>query len=219
MTTTRHEFLTMLHDLLKPKVYLEIGVQNGGSLNLAHAAEVAIGIDPVPLVSETGNQRIFRMTSNQYFGSTRPPLDVDLAFIDGSHLFEDALSDFLNIAELCHTKSVVVFDDVLPYSQEIAERTMPPGGDWTGDVWKVPRILSVVAYDDFDMAWVDTWPTGTFVVWNFTGRAVSLVAQFPEIVDTWTRWTTVPDYVLNRSTAVQPEDVIDKIREDLCGTQ
>src|SRR5262245_53047739 len=108
----------MLHDLLKPKVYLEVGVQYGLSLDLAYAAEVAIGIDPNPLRGPNGNEQIFTMTSDEYFG-TMDQLPIDFAFIDGSHLYEDALKDFINIAALCHEKSVVVFDDVLPYNEAI----------------------------------------------------------------------------------------------------
>ena len=44
---TRHEFLEQLHLALKPKTYLEVGVQHGTSLVLAHGAELAIGIDPI----------------------------------------------------------------------------------------------------------------------------------------------------------------------------
>lgn len=228
---TRHQFLTMLHDLLKPELYLEIGVQYGLSLDLAVYSEVAIGIDPQPLVQPKGNQMIYTMTSNEYFaqgwdnGNHRK---VDLAFIDGSHLFEDALRDFNNIARYCTNRSVIVFDDVLPYNQEIAARTMPPAGDWTGDAWKVvPIIKGKLGLTGTEMMLVDTFPTGTFVVWNlpihernghrtFDLRLVELELEYEDIVSEYMVSDFVPLQVIDRSRAHQAQYVLDRIKEDLC---
>ena len=226
---TRHQFLTMLHDLLRPKVYLEIGVQYGLSLDLAVHSEQAIGIDPNPLVQEKGNQLIFRKTSDDYFAVEDPTHpEVNMAFIDGSHLFEDVLRDFNNVAKLCDRNSVIVFDDVLPYNQEIAARTMPPAGDWTGDAWKVvPIIKGKLGLTGTEMMLVDTFPTGTFVVWNlpirerdghrtFDLRLVELELQYEDIVAEYMVSDFVPLSVIGRSRAHQPQDVLDRIKEDLC---
>lgn len=228
---TRHEFLARLHDLLKPKVYLEVGVQYGLSLNLAVHSEQAWGIDPNPLVQATGNQIIVpyesRLALSGFFSGPRPE-HVDLAFIDGSHLFEDALRDFNNIARYCTNRSVIVFDDVLPYNQEVAARTMPPAGDWTGDAWKVvPIIRGRLGLTGTEMMLVDTFPTGTFVVWNLpihdrAGkrahdlRLARLELDYEDLVTEWLPMDTVPDNILQRVQAHQPQDVLDRIKEDLC---
>jgi hypothetical protein len=216
---TRHELLMRLHALLQPKVYLEVGVHTGASLDLAANCETAIGIDPNPLrQSRRTNEWIWPMTSDDYFaiGDPTHPL-VDLAFIDGSHLCEDALNDFINIEKLCHLNSVVVFDDVLPYNRSIASRIMPPGGDWTGDVWKVMQLL-IKTRTDLNRYAVNTSPTGTFVVWGFEHPAWSL-ADYGNDVGIWTEDTKVPDDVLDRRMAVEPMTVLDKIKEDLCASQ
>lgn len=226
---TRHQFLTMLHDLLKPSVYLEIGVQYGLSLDLAVHSEWAIGIDPNPLVQAKGNQTIYQMTADNYFDQGPHDLDqVDLVFIDGSHLFEDVLRDFNNVTRYCGPKSVIVFDDVLPYNQEIASRTMPPAGDWTGDAWKVvPIIVGKLALTGASMKLVNTFPTGSFVLWNLPihdrlssrssdWRLVKLEADYEDLVDEWRDLETVPDYIIQRTKANEAQDVIDMIREDLC---
>jgi predicted O-methyltransferase YrrM len=227
---TRHEFLAALHDLLRPKVYLEVGVQHGTSLALAVYSDVAIGIDPQPLITATGNQHIAKMTSDQWFSLVAPEdvlatptgvlsASIDLAFIDGSHLFEDALSDFINIERYCGPKSVVVFDDVLPYSQAIAERIQPEG-DWTGDVWKVWSILQDYR-EDLQIHAVDTFPTGTLVVFGFDPNAElanELVLNYDKIVSDWSEDDTVPGYVLRRNNALMPEWALDLVKENVCAS-
>ncbi len=217
---TRHQFLTMLHDLLKPPVYLEVGVQYGLSLNLAVHSEWAIGIDPEPLIKATGKQSIYKMTSNQYFDFPigNDPDMVDMAFIDGSHLWEDAFRDFINVSRLCGPKSVVVFDDVLPYSAAIASREPLPG-DWTGDVWYTMVVLEpLLKALGMKSARVNTSPTGTFVVWGFSG-APGDAAWIDENVQAGTPPSTPPADVLFRFNAYEAQDVVDRIKEDLCVSQ
>ena len=200
--TSRHEFLAELHQLVMPKVYLEVGVQYGWSLQLASAAEVAIGIDPHPLVAPQGNQVIFTMTSDEYFANLplyEPREPVDLAFIDGQHLFEYALRDFVNIEAISSPGGVIVFDDVLPRTQGMASRDMCPG-DWTGDVWKVWPILKGLR-PDLQMLLVDTQPTGTLVVWQL---GLSYHRDFAEEIRRWFTITDVPADILLRTHAVDP---------------
>jgi len=214
---TKHEFLAALHALLQPRGYLEIGVQTGASLSLASCP--AIGIDPYPLVQAQGQQQIFPMTSDDFFFSDNqvrqiladfPP--IDLVFIDGMHLFEFALRDYLNVERYANPKTVIVFDDVLPYNEAIAEREQPPG-DWTGDVWKVVEILSDLRFD-LEHRLVDVWSTGAFVVWN-AGLSEEdhrlMQARYKQIV---TRWQDkqMPPWVLSKEFAATPESVLDELR-------
>lgn len=173
---TRHGFLQALHKLLQPQVYLEVGVQYGTSLALAQQAQIAIGIDPDPQVTPENtraNQRVERMTADAFFAQP-PALSVlttagaiDLAFIDGSHLAEDAWRDYENIRKHIHPNGVIVFDDVLPRNVGEARR-IPPGypivGDWTGDVWK---LVECGVWGAQTQILVDTWPTGLLVCTRF----------------------------------------------------
>lgn len=173
--TTRHEFLQLLHGLVQPKVYLEVGVQHGWSLQLSKA-EQSIGIDPNPLINWTYNGTpdkqvaLFKMTSDEFFrrnleeglGADAIRQRIDLAFIDGMHLVENALRDFANIEALSHEDTIIVFDDVLPTTVAMAAREQCPG-DWTGDVWRVYDILRE-RRPDLVLVLVDTQPTGLLVV-------------------------------------------------------
>lgn len=212
--TTRHELLTMLHEWRKPGQYLEIGVQYGHSLNLAKYSERAIGIDPLPLCLPHDNQEIFSVTSDDYFQYfIHYEAWVDLGFIDGSHLFEDALRDFINIQKHSHEGTIVVLDDVLPTTQEMTSRVMVPG-HWTGDVWKLHRILSIYQ-PQLKILLVDTEPTGTMVVYNFGVDSQELSLAYGSIVDEFTDDDLVPAYILDRVTARSAEEVLQIMKMDL----
>lgn len=204
--TNRYEFLTSLHQLLDPKTYLEVGVQYGWSFNLAQNADVAIGIDPNPLCAPVGNQVIFTMTSDEYFSSHFGVGDnlIDLAFIDGMHLYEFALRDFVNVERISHRNTVVVFDDMLPRNQEEAAREQCPG-DWTGDVWKVYYLLRTLR-PDLHVLLVDTFPTGTMVVTNLDPS----FAWNGELI--WPEGPA-PEDILQRSYAVAPDMALRALKD------
>jgi hypothetical protein len=225
MLMTRHEFLAQLHELLRPKVYLEIGVHTGQSLRLAQFSETAIGIDPNPMVGQPpANSVIWPMTSDEFFerehqwlqdnrgtGISYVPLRINLAFVDGMHLFENALTDFYNVEQFMAPGGIIVLDDVLPYNQAIAERVQPPG-DWTGDVWKAYFQIADQR-PDLEIYLVDTAPTGTMVIMNPD-------PQHEWTLDTtWVEGDTVPDFILDRRDAKHPNDILEMIRERMATTQ
>lgn len=222
---TRHEFLASLHDLLRPRSYLEIGVQHGTSLRLARPGTVAIGIDPDPrLTVDVGAARVERCTSDEYFpgadfaitmGAAHPfaATDnvVDLAFIDGMHLYEYALRDFSYVERWAAPGAVVAFDDVLPRNQREAARVQCPG-DWTGDVWRIYPILREYR-PDLQIALVDTQPTGVMLVWGLNPDDRTIQDGYEEIVARWPLADTpVPADVLGRTEAVTPARALDALR-------
>jgi hypothetical protein len=110
------EVLKAIHRALAPRTYLEIGVETGGTLALATSAEVAVGVDPADFSLEVelpANARVVRATSDAFFADhtaqdvfgSRP---LELAFIDGMHLFEFALRDFINVERWCAPGGTVV---------------------------------------------------------------------------------------------------------------
>ncbi len=125
-------------------LYFEIGCRQGRSLSTSRARS-SIAVDPdfrivFPLVSPT---RLFRMTSDEFFATEaqhalhRP---IDLAFIDGMHLSEFALRDFMNVEKHAHPEAWVLFDDVLPADLAYASRTRKTAR-WTGDIYKLVGVL------------------------------------------------------------------------------
>ena len=117
------DFLKGLHEAVRPRAYLEIGLRHGDSLALADCP--ALGVDPAyNLRVELGdNVQLLRETSDEFFGRPKPlkPLGgakPDMAFIDGMHLAEFALRDFIGVERLSPWTGVIVFDDILPRTVE-----------------------------------------------------------------------------------------------------
>ena len=205
---SHYEFLASLHELLQPRGYLEIGVQTGASLALANCP--AVGVDPQPWVGSGNGKTIFEMTSDEFFSRPRDlGLQVDLVYIDGMHLFEYALRDFIGCLFYANSNTVIVIDDVLPYNEAIADRVQPPG-DWTGDVWKLIDILGPEG--DADTFMVDVSPTGALVVHNLHDDIASMLHDcYNSIVEHWMN-KPIPDWVLDRRHALTPDYALELLR-------
>lgn len=215
--TPRHAFLRDLHTLVQPATYLEIGVQRGWSLAMAGPNTFAYAVDPNPVIEApiAARYELYRETSDEFFAwwpkatNDRPqPPDpaLRLAFIDGMHLAEFALRDFIGVEQLMSRDGgVVVFDDVLPYSADIAGREPLPG-DWTGDVYKIHAILSYFR-PDLTLVMVDVNPTGALAVVGLDPNSRVLSERYDEIVDRYITapiMNVVPDEYVTREGALPP---------------
>lgn len=229
MQLNRYEMLTKLHELINPRSYLEIGVQTGASLHLALGARQVVGVDPdYSLLTYDVNQphvHLVETTSDVFFTEEYSPSFVDpetgestldLVFIDGMHRVENVARDLFNAAELSHLNTVLVLDDVLPRNNVEAGRDMIPG-DWTGDVYKIIRVLRQADYRS--RFWlVDTFPTGMLIALKknimFTdsgfGTNIPRMAQLAAALP-----VDVPQFILDRTTVTPYETVLDRIKEAL----
>ena len=179
--------LAEIHACLRPRTYLEIGVWSGRSLALAGGDTLAIGVDPNPEIAEklSPSTRIFEESSDSFFAlhdveSEFKGLPIDLAFIDGCHLFEFVLRDFANIARHCTTDSRIVLHDTLPQSALMAQRKRETRA-WTGDVWKVvPCLRKYAPY--LAITTIDVPPTGLTVVSNIGPGDTTIVEHFDRII-------------------------------------
>lgn len=208
-----HEFLREIHAILKPQVYLEVGVQYGTSLALAEHSTVAIGVDPNPLIwgspHSRDNQELYAIESDDFFTQMSEHVPrVNLGFIDGLHLFEQALKDFINLEKVMAEDGVIIIDDVLPYNQAIAERKQP-AGDWTGDVWKVVPLLRSYR-TDLKFSLIDTAPTGVLMVAGFSQPPPAQEWMAQQSV--WFQSDEVPLYILERHGAHQPREFLEGLR-------
>ncbi|HLY90490.1 MAG TPA: class I SAM-dependent methyltransferase [Acetobacteraceae bacterium] len=194
-----------LHGSLSPRCYLEIGVRHGRSLALARGP--AIGVDPQPAlqVELPATTRVFAQASDDFFASTAGdslPAPVDLAFIDGLHLFEAALRDFMHIERIAAPGAVIAVDDILPNHPAQAERDRRTRV-WTGDVWKLALILRRYR-PDLTMVLLDTAPSGCLLVGGLDPANRGLWDAYNPIVREAQGWTEIPAELLGRAGAISP---------------
>jgi Methyltransferase domain len=208
------QFLAKVHELLRPRRYLEIGIRNGVSLSLAQCP--AVGIDPYyTITAELHNQvHLYRTTSDEYF--TRPdPLaptggqPFDLAFIDGLHLFEFAFRDFVNAERHSSPGGVIIFDDVLPRSVDEAARERHTGS-WTGDVYPMLEVLARYR-PELVVLPVGTEPTGLLLVLGTDPQNTVLADHYSEIMAEFRHPDPqpVPPDLLDRMMVLPPQRVLD----------
>jgi methyltransferase family protein len=180
--------LKRIHRHQCPGTYVEIGVETGLSLALADRNTSIIGIDPSPQLSHPAPEgaRIFRETSDEFFAQHdlckelggRP---VDLAFIDGMHLFEFVLRDFVNLEQYCVSTSTCLVHDCYPLDERTSGRDRVTEF-WTGDVWKL--ILCLKKYrPDIDVHTVAAGPTGLAVIRRLDPKSRILRDRMDSICD------------------------------------
>ncbi|HEX3197013.1 MAG TPA: class I SAM-dependent methyltransferase [Propionibacteriaceae bacterium] len=210
---TRHELLKGIHQRTRPRTYLEIGIRTGRSLTLSRARTIAV--DPNFKIDNPihCDLQLIKATSDDFFAGSDPlahfeGVPVDLAFIDGMHLSDFALRDFINIEPYMADTGVVVLDDVLPRNELEAARdrkTEP----WTGDVYKVVEILRR-RRPDLVVLLVNTAPTGTAVVVGADRASTVLREAYAEEEPYLLRPDpqTPPQEYLDRSIAVEPDALL-----------
>lgn len=174
------QLLDRLHDGLEPDFYIEIGVRYGDSLRLARGS--ALGIDPWPKAQNLSpDHEVMATTSDAFFlnhGMEDRPIPK-LALIDGLHLFEYALRDFMNLERVMSPGGIIVIDDAAPFHPLQARRKRETR-TWTGDVWKLAACLREHR-PDLDIQLVKTGPTGVLVVSRLDPRSTVLWRRYNPI--------------------------------------
>lgn len=184
--------LRRLHETLKPKTYLEIGCDRGLSLEAAQCA--SIGIDPghhIDAERAIGTKpvcAIYRTTSDAFFAEYTPEAilggPLEMAFLDGMHLCEYLLRDFINVERHSKRNSVIVLHDCLPVEWPMAERKharMPirehHKHSWTGDVWRTALLLKR-RRPDLEITAYAAPPTGLVCITNLDARSTVLLDDY-----------------------------------------
>jgi Glycosyl transferase family 2 len=182
-----YAWLERFYTGLSPETVIEIGVFDGQSIARARPPTLVIGVDPEPRLaySLTAETHIFTETSDAFFARGGPdallagrPLGV--GFIDGLHLYEQALRDFINLERYCGPRSVILFHDTVPLDEATQSRARDTTFH-TGDVWKVVPCLRHYR-PDLDVFTIATPWTGLTVVTGLDPASRVLADHYDEAV-------------------------------------
>jgi len=153
-----YDVLRLIHALLRPRTYMEIGVDTGATLALAVCPAIAIDSTFARLQPDCIKPRrqtmLFQMSSDQFFSECDAikllGRRMDFVFLDGMHLIEFLIRDFLNAEAVCNPESIIAIHDCIPPDLHFTRRdprdmslrsnsAFPDG--WGGDVWKLVPLL------------------------------------------------------------------------------
>ena len=184
--------LADLHERLKPGWYLEIGTHRG--MSLAQARGPSIAIDPefkiaLDLFKSLPELHMFATTSDDFFATgylERNAIAIDLAFLDGMHLFEFLLRDFVNAERAASRKGCITVHDCVPSNHLMAARDWDKARTrhWTGDVWKLLPILKQHR-PDLEVTVLDSAPTGLVAITRLAPGNEVLQRNMKQIVAEW----------------------------------
>lgn len=192
------QLLQRAHAFLRPKTYLEIGVETGLTLKFATCRTLAV--DPQfkitsDVIMKKERMFFFQTTSDDFFASNDVVAlaggPIELAFLDGWHQCEHLLRDFIATEAVSSKDSVIVLHDCLPTDIYMARRwafdtaiakLTPTPGLWTGDVWKVLMILKKYR-EDLRITCVNAAPTGLVFVSHLDERTHVLRDSYEAIVE------------------------------------
>lgn len=174
------DFIRKIDEFRKPRSYFEIGTNSGASAGQMSCDTVCVDPNFQLTADVVGKKRqihLYQLTSDDFFAQfdlrRQFPSGVDIAFLDGLHLCEFLLRDFINTERFCHSKSVVFLHDCLPLNARMAERIYRSGdpaegplwGAWTGDVWRV--LFALKKYRPaLSVEYLDCPPTGLVAIYN-----------------------------------------------------
>ncbi len=183
------DFLRQYHEIRQPSCYLEIGTQSGRSLSLARGSCIAVDPDfrlAGEIVANKQALYLYQGTSDDFFASgylSRIGAEIDLAFLDGMHLFEFLLRDLMNTERFMKETGVIALHDCVPYARIMTSRDWDKSvtRSWTGDVWKLLPILRTYR-PDLTVEVLDCEPTGLVLVHGARPGSAVLEEAYADIV-------------------------------------
>ncbi|MFY0596118.1 MAG: hypothetical protein JXQ85_06790 [Cognatishimia sp.] len=172
--------------------YMEIGCRTGRTFEPVRGKTIAV--DPffkitTNVIGQKPALMCFQQTSDAFFESNvLDALNVKLSFsfLDGMHLMEFLLRDFINAERNSHAGGVIAMHDCCPFDHEMTTRNVDdaPASAWTGDVWKLIPILQKYR-PDLDINVVGCRPTGLVLVNNLSPDSRVLSDHYDEILTDW----------------------------------
>jgi hypothetical protein len=185
-------FLCRVHQQYLFDWYIEIGCRTGDIFSQARGKTIAV--DPYFLATRNviGSKpalHVFQTKSDDFFASAflkQNAVTISVSFLDGMHLFEYLLRDFINTERNSHPNGVIAMHDCCPRSSVMTTRDLHnlPPGSWTGDVWKLLPILQQYR-PDLKITVLDCSLTGLVLVSGLDPTSDVLAKNYDAIVDSY----------------------------------
>ncbi|WP_299474047.1 hypothetical protein [Cypionkella sp.] len=198
------KFFKAMHRDMLFDWYMEIGCRRGRSF--APVRGKTIAVDPYfqvegDIIGVKPVMHVFQATSDDFFASKFLALNkikLSVSFIDGMHLFEFLLRDFMNTEASSDADGVIMLHDCIPYNSEMTTRDLDnlPKGAWTGDVWKLIPILKKYR-PDLTVTVVDCNPSGLVMITNLSPKSTVLRSKYQAICKEYTD-VTIEDFGIQK---------------------
>lgn len=182
-------FMEALHRDCLFDWYMEVGCRTGRTF--APVRGKTIAVDPffraeTNIIGVKPALHVFQQTSDDFFASgflKAMKIKLSFSFLDGMHLFEFLLRDFIATEKASDPNGVIALHDCCPFSHEMTTRDLAnlPKQAWTGDVWKLIPILSEHR-PDLKITVLDASPTGVVLVSNLDPKSTVLDKKYDQIV-------------------------------------
>ena len=212
------EALGTIQKSIAPRTYVEIGIWKGNSLKLVAPNTKTVGIDPKPLYDTTSlpcGHKVVSSTSDEYFagrqiGDDLNGLPVELSFIDGMHLFEYALRDFINLEKHAAPEGLILVHDCYPLTAFTAQRKRQ-SGFWSGDVWKLVVCLKKYR-PDLIVEVLPCPPTGLAAISRLNPSSVILGTTYETIVEEFIDmdFAAIENRKVEKLNLLEPAELKDK---------
>ncbi|RGP35357.1 class I SAM-dependent methyltransferase [Pseudotabrizicola alkalilacus] len=189
-------FMAGLHREVLFDWYIEVGCRTGRIF--ANARGKTIAVDPffraeANIIGSKPALHVFQQTSDDFFASEflkAMKVKLSFSFLDGMHLFEFLLRDFMATEKASDPKGVIALHDCCPFSHEMTTRDLSaiPKQAWTGDVWKLIPILMEYR-PDLRIIVLDAAPTGVVLISGLDPKSKVLDKKYAEITELYADMT------------------------------
>lgn len=187
-------FLKILHKSAVFDWYMEVGCRAGRTFGPVRGRTIAV--DPFFRITENvinskPNLFIFQQTSDDFFADDfvgKMGIKLSLSFLDGMHLFEFLLRDFINTEKLSDKNGAIMLHDCCPWNFPMQTRSyenLPDGRPWTGDVWKLIPILQEYR-PDLTIEILGSAPSGLVILSGLDPKNTVLTDNYDEIIKQYT---------------------------------